>query len=212
MDLNDRVKLYEKIYLFEIDRKEKLYSRLTLPSALTIAIISSLSLMLNQAIPLGMHCYMPIFWLLFVISVLLIGFSTFFLFFSITKRTDSLMQTAQEIETYHEGLNAHYWKPKKVDKKAVVDKTFNTLLKDSYIKCATINAANNKYRSDKLYDANRLIIWSLVFSVLTFTSLKIIVFNLTEEQKLATPQRPPLPVPPSTHDTKTEKPQAPKPR
>lgn len=43
---DEEYKLYEKIYLAEIDRKEKLISRLNLPLALIVALLSFLSYLL----------------------------------------------------------------------------------------------------------------------------------------------------------------------
>lgn len=49
MDDKEKFTFYEKVFYQELDRKEKLYARLSMPLAMLVAIVTFLSYMLNKA-------------------------------------------------------------------------------------------------------------------------------------------------------------------
>jgi len=73
---DDHYKLYEKIYFFEAERKEKLIARLNLPLAMLVALSSFLSYLLGKAPPstttAGMY-----FWIFFLCCTVCVGIGVF---------------------------------------------------------------------------------------------------------------------------------------
>lgn len=75
MDVEQRIELYKEQYFFELERREKILSRLSLPLAGIIAVGGLLAFMLNDSAPIASN-WRIVFWTLFIVSVTALLVST----------------------------------------------------------------------------------------------------------------------------------------
>lgn len=137
-----RRQLYEKLYFHELDRREKIGARLTLPFGAILATAGLLSFMLNVAArpSLGFA-----FWLLFSGPVVALLIGAWFFRLAWFGHTDKLLPTADEIEKYHARLTTMYRDYDEGD--ALVKQYFDKFLFDYYVRDSSVNAINNDRRS-----------------------------------------------------------------
>lgn len=162
MNSDERSKLYEKLYIHELERKEKINTRLNLPLAISVGLIGLLSFIINNA-PLQFDSHWAyLFWFMFSASVISLIFAFYFFKQCWFGHTDQLIPTAKDIEKYYITLQNHYSNyPCSYSNR---DKEFKSFLKTSYRNYATKNAINNDERSFKLYYTTVALTCALVFA------------------------------------------------
>ena len=107
MKPGDRLEFYKAEYLFQIDMKEKIYTRMAIFSVFITGCITANFTMLDSLlklsqINLALIVGLWIFCLLFLISII-------FNFYSISKsKSDKLVNSNEEMEKYRETLRNHF--------------------------------------------------------------------------------------------------------
>jgi len=211
LDSKERLSFYEKIYLQELERREKINTRLNLPLAISVALIGLLAFMLKNTPP-EMVGFWPItFWILFAASclALIVGFIFFRLCWF--GHTDQLMPTAQEIENYYVTLKTHYAPYDDADNNTSI--SFRDFLLDGYLKYSTTNATNNDRRTYNLYRTTVSITAALSLAFLSFVPFQLSTLAYETNQKnketvnmTDNRQPPPPPPPPGPRNVKGEVP------
>lgn len=163
MTPDERLQLYEKMYFFELERREKIHARFNIPIAILLALFGLLSYMLqhNPSISDG---YLIWFWLLFGASVFFIILVVLNFFKYWYGYSDKLMPTPNDIEDFYIKTINYYAKRPGGEKYG--EKVFKDFLMKSYREYASVNAKSNDGRSKNLYLATVLIAVSIVFSLL----------------------------------------------
>lgn len=176
----ERFKLYEKLYFLELDRREKINSRLALPFGVIVATVGLLSFMLNSGEKPECQPYVALFWLLFVASAVALAFGAWFFRKAWFGDTDKLLPTASLIEDYYRELVTTYEKCD--DHEKLVNSVFEEFLFNYFARCSSEYAINNDQRSYNIYRATV----SLTVSVLLafFAALPFFIGNqLCEESR-----------------------------
>ncbi len=176
MKFEDRFKLYEDFYFREIERIEKISTRLSLPFAALLAISTILAFMLNAEKKPFIYPWQQIFWLLFLASSMSLAIGGWFLRMAWFGHYDKLLPTANEIEEYNSQLETTYAGYKNSAK--LVEDSFKNFLFEYYVKFASENAINNDKRSYNIYRA--LISFTIA---IMFSLLAAIPFYLGSDQK-----------------------------
>lgn len=207
LEQKDRLELYEKLYVQEVERREKVSARLNVPLAIFITIIGFMATMLQNLSPIITGFLQVLFWLLFAAAGVTLLFAFWFFSKSWFGHTDQLMPTAVEIETYHQELLDYYAKDKDE-----AESQFMGFLTDGYQIYATNNAINNDVRSYNLYRATVSITIAacLVFaaSIPFYLAPKPKTQNqlIQEIVKMTEQQRKQPPVPPGPRNVKGDVP------
>ncbi|CAI8991035.1 DUF2207 domain-containing protein [Pseudomonas sp. IT-P44] len=167
MDEKERFTLYEKIYFQELDRKEKLYARLTMPLAMLVAIVTFLSYMLNKAPTTADGSASVFFWFFYLCAcgTLVIGVMYFRATWTL-RDSDRGLPTLVDLETHRRSFSddfEKYW-----DSKEEADKHFKSLVLNYYIEGATVNTENNDKRGEYLRSLANYVTLALVLAVLSF--------------------------------------------
>jgi hypothetical protein len=167
MDEKERFGFYEKIYFYELDRKEKLISRLNLPLAILVAITSFLSYMLNKAPTTHDGLSGVFFWIFYFCTIvtLLCGAKYFWSSWQL-KDYDKGLPTLIELERYRETSNAHF----KVHGVNLDDGDtyFRSVIQNYYIEGATTNTANNDKRAGYLGSLASYVTLTIVLALCSF--------------------------------------------
>ncbi|WP_256574592.1 hypothetical protein [Pseudomonas sp. B15(2017)] len=167
MDEATRFAFYEKIYFYELERKEKLISRLNLPLAILGVLLSFLSYMLGKA-PGSEDGFAGIsFWILYLSAVfcLLCGIYYFRSSWQI-RDFDRGLPTLTELENYHAEATAHF--AVHGENQDDAETYFKTIILNYYIEGATVNTLNNDKRGSKLVSLANSVTLTMIFSVLSF--------------------------------------------
>lgn len=149
MNRDDRHQLYEKLYFHELDRRDKISSRLSLPFAVIVATVGLQSFMLNAAAKPYDELLSSAFWALFISSVVALAAGVWFFRKAWFGHTDKLLPTASAIEAYQAELIKTYKDYQ--DQDSLVSNHFDDFLFDYYMQFSSDNAINNDRRSYNIY-------------------------------------------------------------
>lgn len=151
MDFKKRKELYSNLYFKEVERIEKISSRLSLPFAFLIAISTVLTFLLNSQVKPLTSPYTELFWVFFLSSVTSLCIGAFFLRKAWFGHSDKLIPTAHVIESYYEELKEHYREYDQLEN--IVNEEFENFLFKYFIQFSSENAINNDKRSYNIYRA-----------------------------------------------------------
>ena len=214
MTRDERFKLYENLYFQEIERREKISARLSLPLAAILANVGLLSFMLNSADRPHSQLSGTFFWLLFCASSIALLLGAWFFRKAWFGHTDKLLPTASQIELYHEKLVLTYQDFDNSDD--LVKEHFGNFLFDYYKRFSSTNATNNDQRSYNIYRANAALTVAVLLALATavpfYVSRSAVEpSNSSEIAAMTEPKAPPPPPPPPERLVKGDTPKAPPP-
>lgn len=158
--------LYEKLYFQELDRREKLSSRLNVPLAILVAVIGFMSFMLKSAPRDLAKIEHQAFWLILVVACFACALGAWFFKNSWFGHTDKLLPTANETEGYRQTLIKLYAPFE--DSSNLVNRALKAYLYDYYMKFSTENTINNDSRAYDLYRATYSITVAALLAFLAF--------------------------------------------
>lgn len=167
MDDKERFAFYEKVFYQELDRKEKLYARLSMPLAMLVAIVTFLSYMLSKAPTTEDGTASVFFWMFYLSTcvMLLIGALYFRAAWSL-RDSDRGLPTLMELETHRRSFRDDY--EKYWDTPEEADAHFKSLVLNYFIEGATVNTENNDKRGIYLRSLANYVTAALFVSVLSF--------------------------------------------
>lgn len=106
--LDQRLELYEKLYLHEISRKEMLLSRLNFSITLGIAVISLTTYLIKESLNFDISITSIAFWILSAISITSIFSLLFFLWAFVIPFNDEIIPDSDELEKHYTQLKKYY--------------------------------------------------------------------------------------------------------
>ncbi|WP_256587238.1 hypothetical protein [Pseudomonas sp. Irchel s3a12] len=167
MDEAARFAFYEKIYFYELERKEKLISRLNLPLAILGVLLSFLSYMLGKA-PGSEDGFAGVsFWILYLCAVFCLLCGAYYFRSSWQLRDfDRGLPTLTELENYRAEATSHF--AVHGENQDDAETYFKTIILSYYIEGATVNTVNNDKRGSKLVSLANSVTLTMIFSVLSF--------------------------------------------
>jgi hypothetical protein len=210
MTRDDRFKLYEKLYFQELERREKISARLTLPFGAILATVGLLSFMLNSSTQPHANTWRLLFWSLFSLSSIALLVGAWFFRKAWFGHTDKLLPTAYQIEDYHQKLSSTYEEFDTHDE--LVKTHFNNFLFDYYVRDSSINAVNNDERSYNIYRASFGLTLAVLLALVTAVPFYIGNTSSGASQMTEPKAPPPPPPPPPERSVKGDTPRPPQPR
>lgn len=167
MDDKERFAFYEKVFYQELDRKEKLYARLSMPLAMLVAIVTFLSYMLSKAPTTEDGTASVFFWIFYLITCLMLLIGTLYFRAAWALRdSDRGLPTLMELETHRRSFSDDFEKYWNTPEEA--NAHFKSLVLDYFIVGATINTENNDKRGIYLRALANYVTTALLLSVLSF--------------------------------------------
>lgn len=188
MNLERRLELYKAEYLFQIDMKEKIYTRMAIFSVFITACITANFTMFDELLKLSPRILAFVSGLWVISGITLVYVIYAFMQISAFKR-DSLVNSNLEMENYRVVLENHFKSEIQqtnptLNSELYVADQFNEYLKNQYAICSSTFYLNNVDRQEKL---TRIANCSFILFGLT---LFISVFFITKklEGKLNEPK------------------------
>lgn len=167
MDEKERFAFYEKVYFYELERKEKLFARLNMPLAMLVATVTFLSYMLNSAPTTADGASGVFFWVFYLCAGFsaVIGGAYFRLSWSL-RDFDKGLPTSLDLELHRRSYTDNYeayW-----DSEDEAHANFRRVVLDYYIEGATVNAENNDRRGAYLKSLANCVTMALLLAMLSF--------------------------------------------
>ena len=159
--------LIERLYFFELDRKQQLESNISLPTGTIVAAFGVLGYYFTH-FKFGGEIYQmtyaveTIFLLAASMTCLLLALATYWCFQAAVGSTYEYLPGAQTLREYFEKLSSWHNAAGKRNAKMNTKKEFETYLIASMAKCSQINWKTNLVRSEELFNAKRFIVLGLV--------------------------------------------------
>lgn len=154
MDLEKRIELYKAEYLFQIDMKEKIYTRMAIFSVFITACITANFTMFDELLKLTprLLAFVTGLWVISGLTLIYVIYA--FMQISAFKQ-DRLVNSNLEMEAYRVVLENHFNSQiQQIDptltSEIYVAEQFNGYLKDQYATCASTFYLNNVDRQEKL--------------------------------------------------------------
>tara|TARA_R110002033_G_scaffold124195_1_gene166320 strand:- start:8995 stop:9729 length:735 start_codon:yes stop_codon:yes gene_type:complete len=164
LNLAARLKLYEKLYTQEVERRDRIQARLNFPLAILLA-FSGLASFIIQNIPSLEGIYAYSFWILFGIAIAATLTSFIFLSRVLIKYSDCLVASPEKMEEYYIELEDYNGKSQPFTK--LTDKKFAQYLLNTFRDAGTKMGNSNDQRSENLYTATVSIIIAIAAILLS---------------------------------------------
>ena len=142
MDIERRTELYKEQYFFELERREKILSRLPLPLAGIIAVGGLLAFMLNDSVPIA-STWRIVFWAFFGTSAAALLVSTILVqTVAWSFRKTCYVAEPEIMEDYLRKLQAAYPNGTAAHQQ-LISKTFDEYVLNTFSRAATYNSRQN---------------------------------------------------------------------
>lgn len=175
--------LYEKLYFHEIDHREKITTRLQLPLAIFISLITILGYMIqNVDYTSSSITLIVIFLIFYLIGSFLVITGIVFFIKTFYGHTYEYLPTAKETENYNSLLKATYDSYEGGEK--IAEKHFDDYLYKYFCECSSMISDINQKRSDFLHKANTLIIFSITPILISFIIFNCFNLNKCNREKI----------------------------
>lgn len=169
MSLSDRLDLYREQYYFELERKDRLTSRLSFPSGIVTVLAGALGyfLTLSEQAPPG---FVGVLFAYMVTAMAMALASTVFcLMMAYRDHRYGYLPNAQEVEKYWNALAQHY--KETTDGAKTSEERFSEALVTWYCQAHARTAESNKVRTHWRTMANRSLLLTIVLaSAVSFLS------------------------------------------
>ncbi|MGF6595056.1 hypothetical protein [Pseudomonas sp. 2835] len=162
---------YEKIYFYELSRKEQIFSRLSIPLATIIAISGFYSVILGgdrATLTLGAKIW---FLTILTTSAASLSVGVYFFIDALLGKIDENMPEPNTIEKYRLDLLEYY--SDEVEAETKTAKALKEYYYEKYMNCATICTVNNDRKSSSLYFCNLALISAALIAVIAYAVITI---------------------------------------
>jgi len=167
MDFKKRFEFSEKVFYYELDRKEKLLARLSLPFAILVALLSFLSYMLDRAPPSSAGSTGAFFWTFYWYSGICLGLGVWNFWRAWNLRVyDKALTTLEDLESYRISMLELY--KDFDDGEEETDRQMELLIYNQYVTGASTNALNNDRRLEYLNRMSGYMAATIFFALLSF--------------------------------------------
>lgn len=166
MDINSRRELYEKIYYYELDQREKLESRLKIPMTIFAIEFSMALFLFNKIIVIKNFSPDEFFWVIYTGGCVSLIISIFFFIKSWYGYKYKLIPTSIDIENYYRDTKEHYYKIDTDKFESWTNEAFQEYLLESYRNYGAYNTINNDRKSYNLHNCiSTLLISFILFAI-----------------------------------------------
>lgn len=165
MNRSELIKLYERLYFHELDRRDKISARQATPLGAMVGLVAIVAFLLNNKPNFSTQYLAASFWLLLAAAVICLVIGGWHFRNSWLAHGERHVATAAEIDNYFDKLEAHYSDQPNVSD--LVDREFSQFLLDTYRRPATTNAQNNDARSNSLHYAGTWMTIALCLSLIS---------------------------------------------
>lgn len=170
METQERLKLYQQTYFFELERLAKLNSSITIPTGI-VTILSGLAAYFfkSNVLPTGFICV--VFGVAFIVLSIALAYAIYSIIRSYYGHRYEYMPTSKDVEKYWNQISQYHRDYPNAE--STPEERFSNFLINHLTKCNFINTANNERKSSFLHKAKGAIIIALISSSFGLMSFHI---------------------------------------
>lgn len=165
MNQNELLGFYKEMYYFELQRRDRLASALTLPIGIVVIIVGGLLYYVPRLPPLSADPWIMAFFVTFGLGVLSTITAVYFLARSAWNHAYGYIPTPSEIEAYRQALVQYYRENPGVA--PGVDTDFESFLSSQFLSHTERNTLSNDRRSAYLHRGLCGILLAIIFLALS---------------------------------------------
>lgn len=219
---------FRETYWKELERKDRILSNLTLPTAIVTVLAGVEVYYFRNLPPMQFDLWHICFWASFVALFITTLLTVYFIIRALTGYEYGEIAFTEEINKYISNLRTYYEKNSIVEIDDKIEADVRNYLTAEYIKNNDRNAKNNSKKTHYLHNAVKMVIWSFAFFIVgafpfhlmntsnikaqrveTVTNNKGGDLKMADEKPTQKPEPPPKPPekpqPPPSRLTKDEK-------
>lgn len=167
MDDKERLDFAEKVYYYELERKEKLIARLSLPLAILVALLSFFSYLLDKAPSTADGIVGVFFWISYWYACICLAVGVWNFWRAWNLRVfDKALSTLEDIDAYRVQVLKLY--ADFDDGEEETNKQMSIFIYNQYVTGATTNALNNDRRLECLNELFTFMAATILFALLSF--------------------------------------------
>lgn len=161
----DRFKLYEKLYFHELNRRESMVQRLSLPVAITIGLLGFCSYLLNNKPDFNAQWESSTYWIFLLLSISSIALGLWFFRVVWIGYKDEMLPTPRSIENYTEECKKNY---REYQGEEDTDNAVYNVMYEYFIQTTTKMTMTNDKRSFNLFLVTICLFLSLLSSIIAY--------------------------------------------
>ena len=171
MSIDTEKELFKDMYYFELDRKEKLNSKVNLPITIIILICGTIVYFTRSINMFGIDLISIIFWFLYAVLLISTIFTVYYICRSFYDYPYEYIPTASDFEKDINNLQEYYEDPyfediEKDKKQELLQNDINRLIADNYKKCIDKNIISNDIKTEYLLRSSAGIIVTIIALIL----------------------------------------------
>lgn len=167
MDFKERFDFAEKVFYYELERKEKLIARLSLPLAILVALLSFFSYMLDKAPATSAGSVGVFFWIFYWCACICLAIGVWNFWRAWNLRVfDKALSTLEDLEAYRNSMLKLY--ETFDDCEEETNSQMSLLVYNQYVTGSTTNALNNDRRLVCLNTLSGFMAATILFALLSF--------------------------------------------
>ena len=172
MDEEKLYSLFERMYFYELDRKDKFVAKLNIPFAAIIALVGYYAFLLSvDRAGLG-HGVESLFWTLLFFSIFCTMGGAIFFIRALLGGIDKAILTANEIEGYRQKLIKHYCGYD--GEEEYVASQLRSIMYRDYMNCSTVITLNNEKKGFYYFYCNFFLIFSSVSGLMCYIVVRLL--------------------------------------
>lgn len=179
----ERLELYKQRYYFELERKDRLGSMITIPSGIATLLFGTLTYLLSKTSLIPTRALGILFFLAVVLLFFFLVIAVYFLILSIYGYTYCYMPSSEIIEDYWNELANYY--NQYIEVKGDEYSHFINYLIETYCECNKNNILNNERKASLIFKANKFIVLALIAAMVA--SFTLYIGTINELFKLTAP-------------------------
>lgn len=157
---------YEKLYFHEIEARDKLYARVSVPLAVLISIAGGMGFMIQNLQRDKTGIAISLFYCCFGFAVLFITLGAYYLKSAASGNKYQFLAPARDWDSYQKKCEQQY--AEFDNKSQLVDEALRGAILSEYIRCSSVNAYVNDSRSKCLFLTIKFLILATVFVLVAF--------------------------------------------
>ncbi|MFN3769041.1 MAG: hypothetical protein ACK4TD_11765 [Ectopseudomonas guguanensis] len=172
MDVKELYELFEKMYFYEIDKKDKFIAKLNIPFAAIVALVGYYAFLLSaDRAGLGFG-FQSLFWTVLFFSIFCTMAAALFFIRALLGGMDKAILTANEIEEYRQSLIKHYEGYEGAER--FVSEQLKLVMYRNYMSCSTIITLNNERKGYDYFYCNLFLVFSSVSGLACYVLMALL--------------------------------------
>ncbi len=163
--LGEKISIYKEMYYFELDRKSKIHSDLSLLVVMVLAMAGSINFFFHNILSFNKYLWLQLIYFISIIGLFVCTcYAILYIIKTIYKYTYGYLPKAGEINKYFQELSLYY---KEINEENLIEFEFANFLINELCKYTDMNTENNERKLHYVHKAKTAIIRGIGFIIIS---------------------------------------------